>query len=148
MNSISIKTKFGWITAYEKEGNLIKIRFGKDKNKNSTLKLLKFKKELNLYLKGRKRVFKSKLLIQGNRNQKKIWNELKKIKIGKTKTYGQIAKKFRLSPRYIGKICGQNNFILAIPCHRVISSNGSLGGFSGIGGIKLKKKILEFEKNL
>ena len=44
-------------------------------------------------------------------------------------------------------ICGQNKLILIVPCHRVIKTNGSLGGFTSIGGIKLKKKLLKFEKN-
>ena len=45
-----------------------------------------------------------------------------------------------------GKICSQNQIILAIPCHRVIKSDGSLGGFSSIGGVNTKKKLLNFEK--
>ena len=72
---------------------------------------------------------------------------MKKIKLGTTKTYGEIAKKYRLSPRHVGKICGQNKLLLAIPCHRVIKSDGSLGGFSSIGGVNLKKKLLEFERS-
>ena len=66
---------------------------------------------------------------------------------GKTKSYGQIAKKFNTSPRYIGNICGSNKHLLVVPCHRVIRSDGSLGGFSGLGGIKMKKKLLLLEKN-
>ena len=85
-------------------------------------------------------------IIKGDQTQKKIWSELKKIKIGKTKSYGEIAKKHKLSARYIGKICSQNKLLLLIPCHRVIKTDGSLGGFTSVGGIKLKKKILEFEK--
>ena len=79
--------------------------------------------------------------------QKNVWNEISKIKYGKTKTYGEIAKKFKLSPRHVGKICGQNKLLLMIPCHRVVCSNGSMGGYSGKGGIKLKKKLLEFERS-
>ena len=85
--------------------------------------------------------------IEGNAIQKNVWNEISKIKYGKTKTYGEIAKKFKLSPRHVGKICGQNKLLLMIPCHRVICSNGSMGGYSGKGGIKLKKKLLEFERS-
>ena len=57
----------------------------------------------------------------------------------------EIARKFKLSPLYVGKICRQNKIVLAIPCHRVIRSNGSMGGFSSVGGVSLKKKILNFE---
>ena len=90
---------------------------------------------------------KSNFLIKGSCIQKKVWGELKRIKFGKTKTYGEIAKKCRLSPRHVGKICSQNKIVLAIPCHRVIRSDSSLGGFSSSGGTTLKKKILDFEKN-
>ena len=76
-----------------------------------------------------------------------MWKELKNIKFGKTKTYGEIAKKYKLSPRHVGKICSPNKILLLIPCHRVIRSNGSLGGFSSKGGIVLKEKLLDFEKN-
>ena len=85
--------------------------------------------------------------MDGNKVQIKVWNDLKKIKLGNTKSYGQIAQKYKLSPRHVGKICGQNKLILLVPCHRVIRSDGTLDGFSSIGGIKLKKKLLELEKN-
>ena len=55
-------------------------------------------------------------------------------------------KKLKISPRYVGKVCGQNNHILLIPCHRVVRSDGRLGGFSAPGGIKLKQKLLSFEQ--
>ena len=87
------------------------------------------------------------MCIRDRLDPKKIWGELRKIKKGKTKSYGEIAKKFKLSPRYVGKVCGQNQHILAIPCHRVIRSDGSLAGFSATGGKNLKRKLLEFEKN-
>ena len=83
--------------------------------------------------------------IYGNFLQRKIWKELKKIKKGKTKSYGEIARKFKVSPRYVGKVCSQNKHILVIPCHRVIRSNGSISGFSAPGGTKLKRKLIQFE---
>ena len=79
--------------------------------------------------------------------QKKIWSELKTIKKGKTKTYGEIARKLNISPRYVGKVCGQNKHVIVIPCHRVIRSDGSMGGFSARAGISLKKKLLDFEES-
>ena len=60
---------------------------------------------------------------------------------------GKIAKKFNLSPRHVGKICSQNKIVLAIPCHRVVRSDGSMGGFSSVGGISLKQKLLDFENS-
>ena len=147
INIISIKTKFGWISAFEKKDKIIRVKFGKYKSKSVSGNLKKFKTSLNAFLTKKTKSIKSNFLIEGNSIQKKVWAELKNIKFGQTKTYGEIAKKYKLSPRHVGKICGQNKIILAIPCHRVIKSDGSMGGFSGIGGTVLKKKLLDFEKN-
>ena len=129
MNSLSFKTKFGWISAFEEKNKIVRV-----------------KSQMNCFFSKKNKNIKSKFLIKGNCTQKKIWNELIKIKLGNTKTYGEIAKKYKLSPRHVGKICGQNKIAIAIPCHRVIKSDGTLGGYSGIGGIKLKNKLLKFEK--
>jgi len=144
MNSLSVKTKFGWITAIEEKGKIIRVKFDKNKKNSNTKILINFRKSLNNYLKKKKSIF-FKYEIKGNKIQKKVWNELKKIPFGATKSYGEIAKKFKISPRHVGKICAQNKILLLIPCHRVIRSDGSLGGFTSRGGIKLKKKLLNFE---
>ncbi len=146
IKQISIKTKFGWISAFEQNNKIYKVKFGKCKNKSTSNNLKKFKSSLNNFLTKKNKFLRFNTLIVGNSIQKKVWNELKKIKFGKTKSYGQIAKKFKLSPRHVGKICAQNKIVLSIPCHRVIRSDGSMGGFSSQGGISLKKKLLEFEK--
>jgi len=147
VKQISIKTKFGWISAFEQNNKIYKVKFGKCRNKSTSTNLKKFKSSLNDFLRKKKKFLKFNTLIVGNSIQKKVWNELKKIKFGKTKSYGAIAKKYKLSPRHVGKICAQNIIPLAVPCHRVIRSDGSMGGFSARGGISLKKKLLDFEKN-
>ena len=141
IKQISIKTRFGWISAFEEKGRIVKVKFGKTRKKSINNNLRKFRNSLNNFTTGKSKSIKSNFLIKGNPVQKKVWRELKNIKFGKTKTYGEIAKKFKLSPRHVGKICGQNKIVLAIPCHRVIRSDGSMGGFSSIGGIILKKKF-------
>ena len=147
MNYLSFKTRFGWISAFEEKGKIVKIKFGKHKNKNISKNLKSLKIKINSFFNKKNRTIKSNFLIKGNTIQKKVWHELTKIKIGKTKSYGEIAKKFKLSPRHVGKICGQNKILLAIPCHRVIRSDGTMGGFSSSGGIILKKKLLNFENS-
>jgi len=147
MNSLSFKTRFGWISAFEEKNKIIIVKFGKHKNKSISKNLKKFKNNLNHFINKRKNKISFNFRIEGNIIQKKVWKELSRIKIGKTKSYGEIARKFNLSPRQVGKICGQNKIILAIPCHRVVRSDGNIGGFSSIGGIKLKRKLLNFEKN-
>jgi len=146
INKLSVKTKFGWISAYEKHDKIFKISFSKANKQKKSKVLLFFKNELLKFFNNRNFIFKTKFEIEGNKTQKKIWFYLKKIKSGETKSYGEIAKKFNISPRHVGKICGQNKLPIYIPCHRVIRSDGKLGGFSADGGVKLKEKLLNFEK--
>ena len=146
MNSLSFKTNFGWISLFEVKNKIVQIKFGRCKNKSVSNNLNKLKININNFFNKKNKSIKSSFKINGNSMQKKIWKELTKIKIGKTKSYGEIAKKYGISPRHVGKICSQNKIVLAIPCHRVIKSDGSIGGFSGLGGTILKKKLLDFEK--
>jgi len=147
INQISTKTRFGWITAFENHGKIFKIKFVRLKKQTKSKTLENFKKQLLKFFDKKISNIKTPHEMTGNQIQKKIWKELKKIKVGNTTTYGKIAKKYKLSPRHVGKICAQNKLVLLVPCHRVIKTDGGLGGFTSLGGIKLKKKILEFEKN-
>ena len=147
INQISTKTRFGWISAFENEGKIFKIKFERLKKQKKSKTLKNFSKKLLKFFDKKISNINVPHKMVGNQIQKKIWKELKKIRVGNTTTYGKIAKKYKLSPRHIGKICGQNNLLLVVPCHRVIRTDGSLGGFTSVGGIKLKKKLLELEKN-
>ena len=147
INQISTKTRLGWISAFEKQGKIFKIKFGRLKKQTKSKTLEIFTKKLLKFFNKKIANIEVPHEMIGNQIQKKVWNELKKIKIGNTTTYGKIAKKYKLSPRHVGKICAQNKLVLLVPCHRVIKTDGGLGGFTSPGGIKLKKKILGFEKN-
>ena len=147
INQISTKTRLGWISAFENQGKIFKIKFGRLKKQTKSKTLEIFSKKLLKFFNKKIANIEVPHQMIGNQIQKKIWSELKKIKIGNTTTYGKIAKKYKLSPRHVGKICGQNKLLLLVPCHRVIKTGGGLGGFTSLGGIKLKKKILAFEKN-
>ena len=146
-NTISFNTKFGWISATEINEKITKIQFNKAKKTGILSKnLINLRKKFTSYLQGTTKKINIPIKITGNSVQKKIWNELKKIPKGKTNSYGNIAKKLKISPRYVGKVCGENKHVLIIPCHRVIRSDGSLGGFSTAEGVKLKERLLKFEK--
>ena len=147
IKKISVKTELGWISAFENNGKIFEVKFGKHKNKSVSKNLKRFRNNLINFLNRKNNAFRSDFFIKGNIIQKQVWKELTRIKLGKTKSYGEIAKKFKLSPRHVGKICGQNKIVIAIPCHRVVRSDGSMGGFSSKGGVILKKKILDFEKS-
>ena len=146
--SISFKTKYGWITAFEEKGKITEIQLLKKKTKNiKTSRILqKLRGKIQSYFSKKTTSFNIPLDIRGSLLQKKIWKELKKIPYGKTKSYGEIAKIVKTSPRYVGNVCGQNKHLLLIPCHRVIRTDGTLGGFSSFGGLVLKKRLLNLEQ--
>ena len=144
-NTISFKSKFGWISASEKNNKILSVSFAKSNNRGKSISLSKLKKNLNNFFSKKKKKINSNILLEGSDLQIKIWKELKKIPYGKTKSYGEIAKIVKTSPRYVGNVCGQNKHILIVPCHRVIRTDGSLGGFSSRGGLSLKKRLLDME---
>ena len=145
MNSLSFKTAFGWITVTDFDKKLTSVEFAKKKNKGKPETLVKIKKQIIDFCLGKERRIKVTIEMVGKSLQKKIWKELLKIPYGSTKSYGEIANKIKTSPRYVGNVCGQNKHLLIVPCHRVVRTDGSLGGFSSIGGIKLKKRLLKLE---
>ena len=85
--------------------------------------------------------------LKGTKFQLKVWNYLKKIPRGKVKTYSDVAKSIGkpLAVRAVANAIGKNPLAPLIPCHRVIRSDGSLGGYSGKGGIKTKRLLLKKE---
>tara|TARA_B100002051_G_scaffold272652_1_gene309803 strand:- start:569 stop:838 length:270 start_codon:yes stop_codon:yes gene_type:complete len=83
----------------------------------------------------------------GTKFQLKVWKYLKKIPKGKVKTYKQVAIAIKnpKSARAVANACAKNPYAPKIPCHRVIRSDGSIGGYTAQGGIKAKKKMLKNE---
>ena len=86
--------------------------------------------------------------IKGTDFQVSVLKEIAKIPYGQTRTYKDIASAIGKpnSSRAVANACGKNPYPLTIPCHRVIRTDGKLGGYSGEGGIKTKKKLLKQEQ--
>ena len=86
--------------------------------------------------------------MKGTDFQLKVWNYIKTIPKGKIKTYKQVAIGInrRKAARAVANACAKNPYAPKIPCHRVIRSDGGLGGYSGKGGIKKKLRLLRAEK--
>ena len=84
---------------------------------------------------------------EGTAFQQKVWLELTRIPKGKVLTYKELAKKVG-KPRAIRAVAnavGANPMLVTIPCHRVVRSDGGLGGYSGAGGMKAKLALLKKE---
>jgi len=84
--------------------------------------------------------------IQGTAFQRKVWAALRKIPVGTTASYAAIARRIGKprAVRAVANACGANRLAVIIPCHRVIRSDGGLGGYGG--GVERKRKLLEIER--
>ena len=104
--------------------------------------------QLKRYLEGKLRDFDCSLDLKGTPFEMKVWSELTKIPYGETRSYKEIARAIGHPKafRAVGNANGSNPIPLIVPCHRVIESNGGLGGYGQ--GIEVKKRLLELEKAL
>ena len=87
------------------------------------------------------------MTFKGTKFQIKVWKYLKTIPKGQLRTYLDVAKAIKKpkAARAVANAVGKNPYAPNVPCHRVIRSDGGLGGYSGPGGIKTKKKLLKKE---
>jgi methylated-DNA-[protein]-cysteine S-methyltransferase len=104
--------------------------------------------QLREYFAGRRTAFELPLDVEGTDFQRKVWNALRTIPFGETRSYGQIARQIG-SPdavRAVGAANGRNPVSIVTPCHRVIGSTGKLTGFGG--GLDAKARLLALEDSL
>lgn len=71
---------------------------------------------------------------------------MREIEFGTTVTYAELAARLETAPIAVGTACGRNPLPVLVPCHRVIRSDGSLGGYSAPGGVSLKRRLLLHER--
>ena len=81
--------------------------------------------------------------------QRLVWTEIEKIPYGETRSYQDIAIRIGMPKSYraVANACGKNPLPIIRPCHRVICSNGEIGGYSINGGVTLKKALLKCESS-
>jgi methylated-DNA-[protein]-cysteine S-methyltransferase len=130
-----------WHKFVEKIGRENRAKLVLDESKLKSIRL-----KLKNYLAGRRVRFSQEFDWEGfTLFQKKVWKQMLKIPYGETRSYKWLAEKIKIrSPRAVGQACGSNPLPIVVPCHRVIASDGSLGGYGG--GLGLKVKLLELEK--
>lgn len=115
---------------------------------NDSKPLKSIESELDAYFKGDLTEFQTPLEIEtsGTEFQRAVWNEINKIKHGKTSTYLELAQRIGKPKSYraVANACGRNPIPIVIPCHRVLATGGGLGGYTG--GVDKKEWLLDHEK--
>jgi methylated-DNA-[protein]-cysteine S-methyltransferase len=80
--------------------------------------------------------------------RQRVRQALEQIPVGESRTYGEIARRLQTAPRAVGGACGANSIAVVVPCHRVVGSHGSLGGFMGVTAgdpLAIKRWLLHHE---
>lgn len=145
-----LNTPIGRLAIYCGQNNLFNIAFTQQKPFSPQTQLAeKICQQLTQYFQTRNTAFTVPLETKGTAFQQTVWQALQTIPLGKTKTYGELAKTLNTSPRAIGNACRANPVPIIIPCHRIVAAN-SLGGYAG--GTKgkrlsIKKWLLNHENN-
>ena len=147
-----IATPIGKLTLVASPKGLQQVIFG-TKNLPSTRSastkasrhLTQTERQLREYFTGKRKKFSIKLDISGTEFQELVWYALNKIAYGRTVSYAQQAKFVRKPKafRAVGSANSKNPVAIILPCHRVIASNGTLGGYGG--GLAIKRKLLALE---
>ncbi len=139
----------GKLLLMEENGALVKLSFRAEYREaeiRETPVLLEAKHQLEEYFEGKRKVFDLPLKYEGTPFQHAVWDALRDIPYGEVRSYREIAEAVG-SPkafRAIGQAVHNNPIALIVPCHRVIASDGSLGGFAA--GPEKKMKIFTLEK--
>ncbi len=104
------------------------------------------KRQIEEYFAGERREFDLPLTLEGTEFQRRVWAELRRIPFGETISYGTLAERIEKpsGSRAVGQANGRNRLPIVVPCHRVISHDGKLGGYGG--GLRTKQALLDLER--
>ena len=100
--------------------------------------------QLDEYFAGDRTAFDLDLDPAGTPFQRRVWDALRQIPYGTTRTYGALARELGSGPRAVGLANGRNPFSIVVPCHRIIGGGGALTGYAG--GLERKRVLLELER--
>lgn len=144
----TMSSPIGTLLAKADDKGILSLDFVENAKEDSSKNplLLQLKKELDEYFEGKRRDFAVPLSPIGTPFQMSVWNTMRKIPHGETISYAKEAQMLGMASavRAVANANGKNKIPIIIPCHRVIASNGGIGGYSG--GIWRKEFLLDLEK--
>jgi len=145
MAHLSLHSPLGPLTLFEEAGAIVALDWGRAPAGAATPLLSVAREQLDAYFTGRLKAFDLPLRPAGTPFQKAVWDLMRAIPYGATRTYGELAHELKSAPRAVGGACGRNPIPILIPCHRVLGAAGRLGGYSGGAGVDTKRALLRLE---
>ena len=145
MPRLSLTSPVGRLTLFEEGGAITALVWGGKSAGQPTRVLNDAKRQLAAYFAGKRKSFDLDLAPEGSAAELRVWAAMRAIPYGETRSYGELARALKLSPRAVGRACARNPLPILLPCHRVTGANGELGGYSGDGGVETKRKLLQHE---
>lgn len=123
-----------------------KLNASYKEEKNETFDITR--EQINEYFKHNRKAFDLPIKLVGTDFQKQVWKKLIQVRYGNTSSYLNLANSIanEKAVRAVANANGANAISIIVPCHRIIGSNGSLGGYAG--GLSTKKKLLDLEQDL
>ncbi|MEM0923979.1 MAG: methylated-DNA--[protein]-cysteine S-methyltransferase [Pseudomonadota bacterium] len=140
----SLDTPLGRLGLSADEGAITGLDWRSDAPPPASPLLAEAADQLTAYFEGRLTHFDLPLAPTGGPFQQQVMDQMRLIPFGQTRSYGEIAQDLGCPAQPVGQACGANPIAILIPCHRVLSANGT-GGFSGFGGVETKIWLLRHE---
>lgn len=144
MPQLSMHSPIGDLAISEEDGAIVAVDWGWGAEQCETALLKAAKAQLEAYFDGARRDFDLPLAPTGGASEQKVWDAMRAIPYGASRSYGDIAQEVGIPPQAVGQACGANPIPILIPCHRVLAADG-LGGFSADGGVETKVALLRLE---
>jgi methylated-DNA-[protein]-cysteine S-methyltransferase len=141
-----LHTPLGTVTLSEEDGAIVALDWGQGRDREETPLLRRAADQLQDYMDGLRTSFDLPLNPVGSPFRQRVWQALRDIPHGETRSYADLARILGTASRAIGGANGANPIPIIIPCHRVIGAGGIIGGYSGEGGIATKRWLLALER--
>ncbi|HJY76501.1 MAG TPA: methylated-DNA--[protein]-cysteine S-methyltransferase [Burkholderiales bacterium] len=124
----------------------LRARFTNDDLRESTTELALLLTNVKNFLEAPRTGLDTPLDLRGSELEQRVWNALREIPPGATRTYSEIAQRLGVAAtaKEVGEACAANPLAVAVPCHRVLRKDGSLGGYRW--GLRRKRALLERER--
>lgn len=148
MPSLGLDSPLGPLCVTEEAGAIVRLAWSRPRVSKATALLTRAVDQLAAYFERRAFDFDLPYAPAGSDFQRRVWQEMCRIPLGETRSYGALAARLGSAPRAVGGACGANPIPILIPCHRVLAAGGRPGGYSGKGGLATKRFLLTHETAL